>query len=99
MLDPPRRRRLDVEQATRAENPLLAADVHLGRPLVDEVELVLRVVVVADAGVARRVDDAVDAECAHTEWLPDLAKSGAFSELVERTERVRHQADLLGASV
>ena len=60
--DAPRRRRARVEEPALAELARLAADVDADLPAVDEVELVLRVVVVLGPLVVRRIDDRVDAE-------------------------------------
>src|SRR5438094_896394 len=85
-----RRRRLDVADPARSEGPLLAVDLELRRAAVDEVELVLGVVVVEEAFLARRVDDRVDAERGHAERVADLAEAGPLAELVDRAEAVRH---------
>src|SRR6185437_4857413 len=69
--DSPRSRRARVEEPALAELARLAVDVHADLPTVDEVELVLRVVVVLRALVVRRKDDRVDAERLHAERLPD----------------------------
>ena len=61
---------------------------------VDEVELVLCVVVVVEALVARRIHDRVDAERRHAERLADLAEAVALAELVERPECVCHRSVL-----
>src|SRR3990170_4917327 len=59
---PARCRRLDMEEPARTEDPLLAVDLDACRAGVDEVELVLRVVVVVEADVSRGHHD-----CVHTE--------------------------------
>ncbi len=56
----------------------------------DEVQLVLRVVVVEEARVTGREDGRVDAERGHAERLADLAEARALAELVERREGVAH---------
>jgi hypothetical protein len=55
---------------------------------VDEVELVLRVVVVVEAFVVRRVDDRVDAERRDAERTPHLPKTETLTELVDRAKGV-----------
>src|SRR3990170_5860323 len=56
------RRRRDVEEPTRTEDPLLAVDLDACRAGVDEVELVLRVVVVVEAEVPGGHHDRVHPE-------------------------------------
>jgi hypothetical protein len=51
---------------------------------VHEVELVLRVVIMREALVARRIDDGVHAEGGDPERRADLAKAVAVAELVQR---------------
>src|SRR5579871_5442785 len=59
----------------------------------DEVELVLRVVVVLRAFVVRRIDDRVHAERLDAERPADLAEAVTVAELVEGSERVAHSAE------
>src|SRR5262249_59456371 len=59
-------------------------------PAVHEVQLVLRVVVVVEAFVLRRVDDDVHAERRDAQRAPNLAEAGPVAELVDRSERVAH---------
>ncbi len=92
--DPARGGRLDVKEASRAECPLLAVHLDPRRAAVDEVELVLGVVVVVDAGKAGGIDDAVDPECGDPHRAADLAEAGAVAQLVERRKRMSHQEDL-----
>src|SRR3954465_7557686 len=89
-----------MEEPALAELPRLSVDVDADPSLVDEVQLVLRVVIVLGSLVTRRIDDRVDAERIHAEGLPDLAKARALAELVERAERVGHpeQASAVCAS-
>ena len=61
------RRRLDVHEAAFADDVLVAVERERRGAAVDEVELVLRVVVVVRPFVARREDDRVDAERGHAE--------------------------------
>src|SRR5207248_7302587 len=70
--DAPRRRRLDVHEPACLDDVLLALDLERGRAAVDEVELVLRVVVMRGAVVVRREDLQVDAECGHAEGRAEL---------------------------
>ena len=88
--DASRRRRGDVEEPSRPEQPILALDLHAGRPGVHEVELVLLVVVVEEALVPGRHHDHVDAEGLDAECLPHLAEPVAVAELLDRSERVAH---------
>ena len=62
-----RRRRLGVEEAALAELARLAVDLDPHAAAVDEVQLVLRVVVVLEALVAGRIDERVHAERRHAE--------------------------------
>ena len=77
-----------MQQPALTELTFLAADLDARTAAMDEVQLVLRVVVVQEPFVPGREDDAVDAERRHAERAPDLSKSGPLSELVERTEGV-----------
>src|SRR5437868_710094 len=90
-----RRRRLGVEEPARAEVAGLALDLDAHRAAVDEVELVLRVVVMGEPFVARRVDERVDAERGDAERLADLAEAGPVAELVEGGERVAHSGSFV----
>src|SRR3974390_1999606 len=81
--DPPRLGRRRVEEPALAELARLAADVDADLPAMDEVQLVLRVVVVLRPFVVRRVDDRVDAERLDAERGADLAEAVAGAELVE----------------
>ena len=92
------RRRRSVQEPARTEVARLAVGLEAGRAGVDEVQLVLGVVVVHEALVARRHHDRVDAERLDPERLADLAESRAGAHLVERPERVRHVPLLLGRS-
>ena len=78
-----RRRRLAVEEPACLEIPRLAPDVDPDLSAVDEVELVLRVVVVVEAVIAGGVDERVDAERRHAERSADLAEAVPLAELVE----------------
>src|SRR5581483_5621419 len=84
------RRGRDVEQSALAELAGLALHLDLHASAVDEVQLVLRVVVVVEAFEMGRVHDPVHAECRHAERASYLAEAGAVAELVEGRERVRH---------
>src|SRR5918999_2484669 len=84
----PWRRRLDVDETARPELAHLFSDLHTCDPAVDEVQLVLRVVIVEEALVAGRIHDSVHAERCDTERLPHLAEAVTFAEFVERSERV-----------
>ena len=77
-----------MEDAARPELARLVTDLDARRARVDEVELVLLVVVVVEALVARRHDDRVDAERLDPERLAYLAKAVSLAELVERAECV-----------
>jgi hypothetical protein len=77
------RRRGRVEEPALPEVARLALDLDADLAAVHEVELVLRVVVVREALVARRVDGRVDAERLDAERLPDLPEAVAVAELVE----------------
>ncbi len=90
--DPPWCRRGDVNHAAGAEQALLASDLDARRPGVDEVQLVLLVVVVVEAGVAARHHDHVHAERLDTERLPHLAEAVALAQLLDRPEPVAHLA-------
>ncbi len=90
--DPSRRRRGDVEEPTGADLPHLVGDLDLCRAGVHEVELVLRVVVVEEALVARRHHDHVDAEGLDPQRLPHLAEPVAGAELLDRAECVAHRS-------
>ena len=81
---------VDVAEAAGPEQPLLAVDLEARRPAVHEVELVLEVVVVEEALLARRIDDGVDAERRHLERRPDLPEAVPVAELVDRAEAVSH---------
>src|SRR5712691_13417152 len=85
-----RRRRLAVEEAARAELAGLTLDLDDYLPAVDEVQLVLLVVVVLEALVARRVDDRVHAEGGDAERAADLAEAVTVAELVEGGEARAH---------
>ena len=63
---------------------------------VDEVQLVLRVVVVEEALHPGRVDDRVDAEGGDAERRPHLAEAVTVAELVDRAETVCHRAPPVG---
>jgi len=88
-----RRRRLAVEEPAFAELAGLAVDLYEHLAAMDEVQLVLRVVVVEDAVVAGRIDERVDAERRDAEWRADLAEAVAVAELVERGERRTHSEE------
>src|SRR3989442_2148232 len=81
-----RRRRRDVDERAGTERALLAVDLEARRPLVDEVELVLRVVVVQEALEAGRHHDRVHAERGYAERRADLAEAVALAELVQAGE-------------
>src|SRR5258708_6132365 len=83
-----RGRRGDVTEAAGAEDALLAVDFETRRAGVDEVELVLRVVVVADALGPRWIDDHVGAEGGDPERRAHLAEAVVVAELVECAECV-----------
>ena len=83
-----------MEEPARPEDSLLALDDHSRLARVDEVELVLGVVVVEEALVARRIDGRVDAERRDAERLADLAEAVALAELVERAECMSHRSVL-----
>src|SRR5271170_1291460 len=57
------------------------AELHLDRPAVDEVQLLLDIVVVRPALDSGGHHDRVDAERGHLEALADLAKAGAIAPL------------------
>jgi hypothetical protein len=59
---------------------------------VDEVELVLLVVVVEEALLARRVDDGIDAERCHPERPADASEAGTLAQLIDRSLCVAHLA-------
>ncbi len=88
--DAARGRRGDVQEAARAEQALLALDLHPCGPGVDEVELVLLVVVVEEPLVPGRHHDHVDAERLDPERLAHLAEAVPVAELLDRSERVAH---------
>ena len=88
-----------MDEPARPERPLLAVHLEARRAAVDEVELVLRVVVVEEPLVPGWIDERVDAERGDAERRPDLPEAVALAQLVERRERVRHQTALLGMSV
>ena len=86
--EPARRRRLDVHEPAFADLPALVADVEPGAPVMHEVQLVLRVVVVQEAFVARGHHDRVHPERGDAERAAHLAKAVTITELVERPERI-----------
>jgi hypothetical protein len=57
---------------------------------VDEVQLVLLVVVVVDAGGARRDYDEIRAERLHAQRLAHFAEAVAVAKFLERAERIGH---------
>src|SRR5438270_13177241 len=67
---------------------------------VDEIGLLLALVVVSGAGVARWQDEGVDAEGAHPELATDLAKAIALTHRVDTPDCIRvslhHLKDPLG---
>ncbi len=79
-----------MDHPARAEQPILALDLHARGAGVDEVELVLLLVVVEEPLVAGRHHDHVDAERLDPERLAHLAEPVALAELVDGAERVRH---------
>ena len=91
--DAARRCRLDVDEAALGDDVLGALDLERGRAAVDEVELVLRVVVVLGPVVVGREDDRVDAEGGDAERRANLAKAVALAERIERTDLVAHGRD------
>ena len=76
----------------------LAADLDSRPAAVDEVELVLRVVVVQEAVVAGRHHDRVHAEGCHAEGAPHLAEAVPLAQLVDRGERVSAHSRLTMSS-
>ena len=64
--------------------------VHARGARVDEVELVLGLVEMLEAGIARWVDNRVHPERGHAEGPAHLAEAVALAQLVDRSERVRH---------
>ena len=74
----------------RPELAHLVPHLDASRAAVHEVQLVLRVVVVVEALVLRRIDDGVDAERRDAERAAHLAEAEAVAELVDRSERVAH---------
>src|SRR4051812_46772375 len=74
-----RRRRLAMEEAAGLEVAALAFHLHAHDSAVDEIELVLRVVVVEDPVVAGGVDEGVHAERRHAERAADLAEAIAVA--------------------
>src|SRR5262249_41193956 len=75
-------RRLRMEETAGLEVPRLLADVDAHLPAMDEVELVLRVVVVLEALVPGRIDERIHAERGHSEGRPHLPEAIAVTELV-----------------
>lgn len=60
----------------------------LDRALIDEVQLLLFVVVMARRGVARRHHDRVDPEGLDAQALADLAKAGPLTQHVQMGDGV-----------
>src|SRR5207244_4782434 len=83
-------RRLDVEEPARAELAHLALDFDARPAAVHEVELVLEVVVVAEALEAGRHHHRVDAERGDAQRAPDPPKAVPLPKLLNRTKGVRH---------
>lgn len=78
------RRRGGMEKPTGRKQSRLAVNLDFGRSGMHEVQLVLLIVVVQEALVARRHDDGVDAERLDSHALPDLPKPVAVAELGQR---------------
>jgi hypothetical protein len=92
VVDLPRGRGFDVDDAARPEVERVTVDFERCTPAVDEVELVLLVVIVEKALLAGRVYDRIDTERRHPERPPDAAEAGPLTQLVDRTLGVPHSA-------
>src|SRR5436305_2804996 len=86
--EPARHRRLDVHQTALAELARLVGDLEACSTAVDEVQLVLLLMEMAEALEARRHHDHVGAERRDSECAPNLAEAVALADVVERAERI-----------